>query len=187
MEIRGVTTLTEAFMAFVLVIKNYQKKGYIPNPSLKTFCVLIARFCAFMWKTVTLWRTGAGCVVVAKDKNTIVGTMTIELNPPSLCIDKLFPKELEEIRACGSSFAYFGAFAISCENNRSRTSVRMLRSAEKFLVERNINIGICVIHPNHRRFYEHRGFYFVAQKENMPGYKEAPALLMAINVHEFSL
>jgi hypothetical protein len=174
-------------MAFVLVIKNYQKKGYIPNPSLKTFCVLIARFCAFMWKTVTLWRTGAGCVVVAKDKNTIVGTMTIELNPPSLCIDKLFPKELEEIRACGSSFAYFGAFAISCENNCSRTSVRMLRSAEKFLVERNINIGICVIHPNHRRFYEHRGFYFVAQKENMPGYKEAPALLMAINVHEFSL
>lgn len=178
----------EALQAFKLVVKNYQSRGYLPtDPTLKTFILLTARFCAFIWKVVSFSVSNGGYMLVAIEDRKVVGTVTLEFDPSTLPIDSLFPKEMKELRASGKSFAYFGSFAISEEYSCTRTSMRMLREQWRLLKERRTEVGICVVNPCHCNLYRRIGFKVLAISAEMPGLSQAPAVLLAFNTSEIKL
>jgi predicted N-acetyltransferase YhbS len=49
-----------------------------------------------------------------------------------------------------------------------------------------IDVGVCVVHPDHVSFYERFGFTKIAQS-TMPGLEKAPAALLVIKRHEVLL
>lgn len=182
-----VANTREAIGAFRLVVKNYQKKGYLPSGNLISFFLVLARLCAFMWKTTCfkIWKDGF--VLVAVESSKVVGTVTLEFNPSRLSIDRLFPNELKEIRSCGCSFVYFGSFAIDEEYNCTRTSMRMLKEQWRLLKERGTEFGVCVVNPCHSALYERFGFRVIATSDAMPGLSQAPAVLLAVSASDVRL
>lgn len=178
----------EALMAFQLVVKNYQSRGYLPtDPTLKTLTLLTARFCAFIWKMIRFSISDIGYMLVAIEDRKVAGTVTLEFNPSALSIDTLFPKEMTELRSSGKSFVYFGAFAVSKEYSCTRTSMRMLREQWRLVKERGTEVGICVVNPCHCNLYRRLGFKILAISAEMPGLSQAPAILLAFNASEIKL
>ena len=187
MEIKK-ASIWKAIQAFLLVVKNYQAKGYIPShTTFKTFFVLFVRFCTFMMKTAFFKFSDGGYTLVAVEDGKVVGTVSLEFNPSTLCIDKLFPKELNAIRSNGKTFVYFGSFAIMEEYNCTRTSMRMLKEQWNLLKSQGTEVGICVVNPCHCKLYQRFGFRVIATSSSMPGLSQAPAVLLAINANEVRL
>lgn len=179
---------TEALQAFQLVVKNYQSRGYLPTaPTPKTLLLLTARFCAFIWKMISFSISDSGYMLVAIENHKVVGTVTLEFDPSTLCVDSLFPKELTELRESGKSFVYFGAFAISKEYSCTRTSMRMFKEQWRLLRERGTEVGICVVNPCHCNLYKRFGFRVLAISAEMPGLSQAPAVLLAFHASEIRL
>lgn len=179
MELKSATFL-EALSAFILLIKNYQEKKYLPSGlSIQFFYKVIPYFCILLWKYIIFKATKGGETFVTKEDDKVVGTMTVEFNSAVLCIDKIFPEELSRIRHEAASFAYIGSFAIRSKN--SRMCLRMIREVENILRDRKIEVGICVVNPSHCSLYEKLGFTAVAKRENMGGLSNATAVLLVIH------
>jgi len=173
-------TLPEALSAFVLIIKNYQEKKYLPAcSSLGFFSKVVPFFCKLLLKNITFRITKGGRTFVAKEDNKVVGTMSVEFNPAVLCIDKMFPEELVAIRSKGVSFAYIGSFAVS--SRKTRTCMLMMRQLETFLRSRKVGVGLCVVNPSHCGLYQKLGFQEVARTSGMDGLDNAVAVLLAIH------
>lgn len=176
-----VANFVESLYAFFLVVKNYQSKGYLPSTfSLNSAILFITRFCVFVWRYVLFKVRNNICVIVAKEKGKVIGTVSLEFNSSKLCIDKLFPNELKNIRSSGKSFVYFGSFAISSEYSCSRTSMRMLKEQWRIVKNKGTEIGLCVVNPVHSSIYQRFGFKVIATQENMPGLSQAPAVLLSV-------
>lgn len=179
MELKSATFL-EALSAFILLIKNYQEKKYLPSSlSIQFFSKVIPYFCVLMWKYITFKATKGGETFVAKEGDRVVGTMTVEFSSSIPCVEKIFAQEMKNLRIEASSFAYIGSFAIRSKN--SRTCLRMIREVENILRWRRIEVGICVVNPSHCSFYEKYGFKVIAQRENMEGLSNATAVLLVIH------
>jgi predicted N-acetyltransferase YhbS len=180
-------SLVDAVEAFILVVRNYRKKGYIDSRiTIGNLCALCMRLHSYLWKIFSFRDAQRGYVIVAKKNERVVGTISVEFNPTKLPFEKLFLCELAEIRS-GAPFVYIGSFAVDASCNCTRLSLKMLRIVWKEMQSLETQIGICVVNPNHCTFYEHFGFYTVAIKENMPGLEKAPAALMAIRASDVRL
>lgn len=187
MEIKK-ASLWEAVQAFLLVVNNYRKKGYIPSPpTLRNIFSLFTRFCVFIAKTVFFMFSDGGYTLVATEEKKVIGTVSLEFNPGRLSIDKLFPKEMNSLRASGQTFVYFGSFAVDEEYNCTRISMRMLKELWDLLRDRGTEVGICVVNPCHSGLYRRFGFRVIATSGSMPGLSHAPAVLLAINASEVNL
>jgi len=175
-------TLPEALSAFVLIIKNYQEKKYLPAcSSLGFFSKVVPFFCGLLLKNITFRITKGGRTFVAKEGNKVVGTVSVEFNPAVLCIDKMFPEELLRIRNEGRGFAYIGSFAINTTRTRTRTCMIMMRELETFLRSRKVEVGLCVVNPSHCGLYQRIGFKVIARTSKMDGLDNAVAVLLAIH------
>jgi len=176
----------EALSAFVLVVKNYQKKGYLSDfLTWKGFLTIVMRFISHVWKMFSFRHGYGGCIIVAKEHGRVIGTVSVEFNPTHTPIDRLFKAQLATIRE--SSFVYIGSFATAPSYHCTRLSLRMLRHLWSLIQERTIEQGVCVVNPDHCKFYERFGFHTVSISEEMPGLSCAPAALMVIYRHEVML
>jgi len=178
--------LGEELSAFILVVKNYQKKGYLSDfLTWKGFSAIVMRCMAHIWKIFSFRNNQKGCIIIAKEHDRVIGTVTVEFNPTHTPIDCLFPVELALIRE--SSFVYIGSFAVASTHHCTRLSLRMLRHLWSLIQERTVEQGVCVVNPDHCKFYERFGFHTVSISEEMPGLSCAPAALMVIHRHEVML
>ncbi len=173
-------TLLEALSAFILIIKNYQGKNYLPACyTFGFFSKVIPFFLKLVWKNITFMITKGGQTFVTKESSKVVGTMSVEFNPAVLSIDKIFPEELMKIRKEEVSFAYIGSFAIC--SKKPRTCLQMIREVENILRSKNTKLGICVVNPSHCSLYERLGFQVIARRETMNGLANAEAVLLTIH------
>ena len=189
MVIKHNASLVDAVQAFILIVRNYQKKGYIPSAmSWKNVRILCSRFCDYIGKAKTFNQDPSqGEIVVVKKFGIVVGTICVWFNPAHTPIDNLFPDELARLRNSTARFVYLGSFAIASKYNCTRLSLRMLRDIWETIEAKGIENGVCVVHPDHVKIYERFGFRVEAISENMLGLAQAPATLMVIKRHEVRL
>jgi ribosomal protein S18 acetylase RimI-like enzyme len=188
MVIKERASLAEAVMAFILLMSNYRKKGYFSQTfTLKNLCTLAGRFCDYMHRVHRFNNDHSrGQVIVAKKFGLVIGTVCVELNPEHLSINDVFPAELSSLRNSNESFIYLGSFAVAPAYKCTRLSLRMLRHVWSMVQRQGIDVGVCVVHPDHVSFYERFGFTKIAQS-TMPGLEKAPAALLVIKRHEVLL
>ncbi len=173
--------------AFLLLARNYQKKGYFCKLSLVSIYTLTRRFIDFV---VRVWMYNLnplkGQVMVAKRENSVVGTVSLRFNPDTTPIDKIFPDELASLRNCGKTFVYLEKFAVSSEYACTRLSLRMLREVWSMAKSKGFDSGICVVHPDHSKIYKRFGFNEIA-RSTIPELDHAPAALLVIERHAVRL
>ncbi len=182
-------SLVEAVMAFFLLMTNYQEKGYLSRAITRTnLQTLRNRFRDYMRKAKLFIKDPSqGLLVVAKKNGVVVGTVCAEFNPTHTPIEEVFPDELRELRNSAQSFVYLGSFAVASSYQCTRLSLRMLRDLWSLVKEKGIDIGICVVHPDHSTFYERFGFTVIALSTATPGLRSAPAALLVIKRHAVRL
>lgn len=188
MVIKERASLCDAIMAYILLMINYRKKGYVSLPhTWKSLCTFCGRARDYIQKVHKFNHDPSqGQVVVAKKLGVVVGTVCVECNPTYTPIDCIFPDELSALRHSGQSFIYLGSFAVASKYQCTRLSLRMLRHVWSMVKIRRIDIGVCVVHPDHVSFYERFGFTKVAQSI-MPGLDRAPAALLVIRRQDVRL
>jgi predicted N-acetyltransferase YhbS len=187
MVIKQRASIIDGVLAFVLLAKNYQRKGYFRLFSLVDLCTLARRFCDFVAR-VHLYNLDPlkGQVVVAKRNNRVIGTVSLSFNPDTTPIDMIFPDELMSLRQSGKSFVYLGGFAVCASVRCTRLSLRMLREVWSTSQTRGIDVGICVVHPDHSGFYKRFGFTELATSI-IPELDHAPCALLVIQRHAVRL
>lgn len=188
MVIKERASMCDAIMAYILLMINYRKKGYVSLPktwkSLRTFC---SRACAYIQKVHKFNHDPLkGQVFVAKKNGVVVGTVCVECNPTKTPIDHIFPDELKELRSSNQPFIYLGSFAVASKYKCTRLSLRMLRQVWSMVKTKDINVGICVVHPDHVSFYKSFGFSLVAESM-MIELDHAPAALLVIKRQDVRL
>ena len=89
MVIQERVSYLEGVMAFILLMTNYRRKGYVSSPrSWKSLCTLCSRFRDFMQRVHRLNQDPLqGQVVVVKKHGLVIGTVCVECNPPRTPID----------------------------------------------------------------------------------------------------
>lgn len=188
MVIKERASMCDAIMAYTLLIINYRKKGYVSLPhTWKSLCTFSGRARDYILKVHKFNRDPSqGQVVVAKKLGVVVGTVCVECNPAKTPIDHIFPDEMRELLTSGEKFIYLGSFAVASKYKCTRLSLRMLRQVWSMVKTREINIGICVVHPDHVSFYENFGFSKIAEAM-MTGLDHAPAALLVIKRQDVRL
>lgn len=188
MVIKERASMVEAVMAYTLLMVNYHKKGYVSLPKTwKNMCTFYGRARDYIQKVHAFNHDPLqGQVVVAKKNGIVVGTVCVECNPTYTPIDCIFPDELSALRNSGQSFIYLGSFAVAAQYQCTRLSLRMLKHVWSMVKIRGIDIGVCVVHPDHVSFYERFGFTKVATSI-MPGLDRAPAALLVIRRQDVRL
>jgi hypothetical protein len=181
MVIQERASVFDGVMAFILLMINYRKKGYFPTKiTWKNICTLLDRFCEYMNRVHMFFLDQShGQVIVAKKYGIVVGTVSAWFNPRITPIDDIFPKELASLRNSGKSFVYLNSFAVASPYKCTRLSLRMLRIIWSMAQHRKTDVGICVVHPDHRTFYERFGFKLIASSV-IPELGDAPAALLVI-------
>lgn len=183
MTINSRASLMESVQACILVVRNYRKKGYLGATALRTLLLVAKYLYSFLCKIFLYRDSQKGCMFIAKNHNQVIGTVSVDFNPKKLPIDILFPKQMRVLYR-EASFVYIGSFAVDAAYNCTRLSFRMLREVWTLVLERGYDQVVCVINPDHCKFYSRFGFKTIAIQENMPGLSCAPAVLMAINLRE---
>lgn len=186
MTINSHANLVESVQACILIVRNYRRKGYLGATTLRTSLLVAKYLYSFLCKMFLYRDSRKGCMFIAKENNHVVGTLSVDFNPTKLPIDKMFPKEMKSLYRT-ASFVYIGSFAVDATYNCTRLSFRILKEVWTLVTNRGYNQVICVINPDHCKFYSRFGFRTIAIKENMSGLSSAPAALMAINLHEVRL
>ena len=174
-------TLGEAVMAFILLMTNYQKKGYVScSCTLVDLCTLYGRFRDYIRRVQDYNLTPSkGQVLVAKKHGLVIGTVSACFNPSATPIDDIFPDELTALRTSNQSFVYIGSFAVASSYKCTRLSLRMLWNLWSLAQKQGVGVGICVVHPDHSKFYKRFGFTEIASS-TMSGLNKAPAALLVI-------
>jgi len=188
MVIKERATLVEGVLAFGLLMRNYQRKGYFQSSlSLVNIRTLLGRFCDYIVR-VRLFNQDPlkGQVVVAKKNGLVIGTVCLSFNPHTTPFDKIFPDEFAHLRTCGETFVVLGQFAVSSSYTCTRLSLRILREVWRVAKSKGVDKGICVVHPDHSRFYERFGFTVIATS-TIPELDHAPAALLVIERHAVRL
>lgn len=188
MVIKERATLFEAVLAFILLAKNYQRKGYFPASfTLVNIRTLLGHFGDYIASVRAFNKDHSrGQVIVAKKFGIVIGTVCVERNPVHLSIYDIFPTEMNALLSSNESFIYLRSFAVAPAYTCTRLSLRMLRHTWSMVKEQGIDIGVCVVHPDHVRFYERFGFTQIAQSV-MTGLDHAPAALLVIKRHDVRL
>lgn len=188
MVIKERATLGEAVMAFILLMTNYRKKGYVSSTyTLVDLRTLLVAFRDYMRRVRDYNNAPSkGQVLVAKKHGLVVGTLSACFNPSATPIDDIFPDELMTLRHSNQSFVYIGSFAVASSYQCTRLCLRMLRSIWSMVQEQKIDIAICVVHPDHSKFYQRFGFTEIARSK-MSGLQNAPAALLVVNRHDVRL
>ena len=181
-------TLGEAVMAFILLMTNYQKKGYVScSCTLVDLCTLYGRFRDYIRRVQDYNLTPSkGQVLVAKKHGLVIGTVSACFNPSATPIDDIFPDELTALHASNQSFVYIGSFAVASSYQCTRLCMRMNRTVWSMAKERGVDKIICVVHPDHSKFYQRLGFTEVAVS-TMSGLQSAPAALLVVSRHDVRL
>lgn len=188
MVIKERAGLFEAVLAFILMAKNYQNKGYFSSSltwiNIRT---LYGRFHDYIARVRMFNQDPSkGQVVVAKKYGLVVGTVSFSFNPDVTPCDKIFPDEMNSLRQSGQSFVYLGSFAVSTSYVCTRLSLRMLRAVWNTAKLRGVDLGVCVVHPHHSAFYKRFGFTEIASS-TIPELDHAPAALLVVKRHAVRL
>lgn len=166
-------SLVDTFAACLLLVANYVKKGYLPEPSLdglsKYWKVLRSLFAK---------KNANKQTIVARDGSRVVGTISYYIGA-SFPIETMFPEELALLRK-KYKLAYAGFFAINKEYRCTRLAVRMILEAQKRCTDQGATGEVCVVNPCHVKFYLSHGFHVVKEISQMEGLeKGARAVLLA--------
>ncbi len=188
MVIKESASFGEGVMAFILLMINYQKKGYVSIvPTWKSMSTLACRYRDYMQRVRTLNQDPSkGQVVVAKKHGFVIGTVCVESNPTTLSIDEIFPKQMARLHASALPFVYLGSFAVASSYSCTRLALRMLRYIWSVVINQEIELGICVVHPDHIKCYVRFGFVEIARSQ-MPGLDQAPAALLVVKRQDVRL
>ncbi len=178
----------DGFMAFIVLMINYRDKGYFPaTKTWKNVCTLLDRFCEYMSRVrIFFLDPSLGQVIVAKKYGIVIGTVCAWFNPRITPIDDIFPDELTALKNSDKSFVYLGNFAVAPKYKCTRISLRMLQLAWSTAQYQGIDVGICVVHPDHCTFYERFGFTKVASS-TISDLGHAPAALLVVYRHDVRL
>jgi hypothetical protein len=174
-EIKVATTQEEVEAAFFLWMRNYQEKGYLPSSIGFRIVELMRLGCITKWNEFKEHNTGF--VLVVKDGESVVGTLTVEFDSDKLPVADLFPEVINKLRATSSKLVYFGSFAIKKEQPGISLLVGIFRKLDELL--KDAELGICVVNPCHLNIYRRMGFVTEDERENMPGLHNAKAILMS--------
>jgi predicted N-acetyltransferase YhbS len=188
MVIKERASLVEAVMAFVLLITNYQNKGYVSGAyTFANLRTLLGRFCDYIGRVRDYNNTPSkGQVLVAKKHGLVVGTLSACFNPRTTPIDDIFPDELNALHTSNESFVYLGSFAVAPSYQGTRLCMRMIRTIWSLAKKRGVDRIICVVHPDHSKFYQRLGFTEVAVA-TMSGLQSAPAALLVVSRQDVRL
>jgi hypothetical protein len=188
MVIKERASLGEAVMACILLMTNYQKKGYVSCAyTFANLRTLYGRFCDYMRRVRDYNHTPSkGQVLVAKKHGLVIGTLSACFNPSVTPIDDIFPDELTALRTSNQSFVYIGCFAVASSYQCTRLCMRIIRTTWSMAKKRGVDKIICVVHPSHTAFYKRLGFIEIAVSQ-MPGLQHAPAALLVINCQDVRL
>ncbi len=188
MVIKERATLGEAVMAFILLMTNYREKGYVSSTcTLANLRTLLIAFCNYMRRVRDYNNAPSkGQVLVAKKHGLVVGTLSACFNPSATPIDDIFPDELTALHTSNQSFVYIGSFAVASSYQGTRLCMRMIRTVWSMAKERGVDKIICVVHPDHSKFYQRLGFTEVSVS-TMSGLQSAPAALLVVSRHDVRL
>lgn len=188
MVIKERASLGEAFMAYILLMMNYQKKGYVSSTyTFANLCTLLGRFCDYIRRVRDYNNTPSkGQVLVAKKHGLVIGTLSACFNPNTTPIDDIFPNELTALRKNNQSFVYIGCFAVLSSYQCTRLCMRMIRTIWSIAKKRGVDTIVCVVHPDHTTFYKRLGFTEIAVS-HMFGLQHAPAALLVIKCQDVRL
>ncbi len=187
MVIKERASVFDGVLAFMLLARNYRRKGYFQRSSLVDICTLARRFCDFVAR-VRMFNLDPlkGQVVVAKRNNHVIGTVSLSFNPDTTPVDNIFPDELSGLHSSGKKFVYLGEFAVSASYRCTRLSLCMLKEVWSIAQSKEIDVGICVVHPDHSKIYERFGFTAIATS-TIPELGHAPCALLVVKRHAVRL
>ena len=120
-------------------------------------------------------------ILVAQNKNKIVGTIKITIDSGSLPIDEEFPAEMAAVRNGACKIAYYSRFAVDrdCWSSKE-VSAALIAEAICRWKQNGIDAAIMIVHPRHVRFYKLLGFKVIGRSDCAPGLEKAPAVLMVL-------
>jgi ribosomal protein S18 acetylase RimI-like enzyme len=120
--------------------------------------------------------------IVAFEGKKAVGTLCVYQDNGKLPIENLFPEALKKLREDGLKMVYIGTFATSDEfRGKAKVAASLFQEAVKLGREAMATQALCVVNPDHVRFYRRLGFTEIAQCENMTGLNNAVAVLMKLD------
>jgi predicted N-acetyltransferase YhbS len=179
--------LVEVVRASILLVRNYQMKGYLATKGWKSLCacgVFLVNYIMRAWKFSIF--PSSGTVVVATNKTSVIGTVMLWFTPRITPIDKIFPEAMALLRKECMSFVYIGSFAVSPEYVCTRVSLRMLRAVLDTVKAKGVDVGVCVVHPDHCTLYKRFGFKEVGSS-TIPGLANAKAALLVVKKQDVRL
>lgn len=121
-------------------------------------------------------------IVAATKTDEVVGSMIITYDRGELYSDTIdeFIEETKKVRKISRQIAYYGTFAVPPELWRCGIGLALIKAAIGRAIDDGADAGICIVNPDHERFYVDLGFKRVASCANMPGLINAPGSMMVI-------